>query len=78
MPASGKKVLGISIDPKEKNNLTNEIKKEANSSAKTAEKQIMQVKIGDIIQVFSRGQKIVKDASSLSSSIQNALKKGSK
>lgn len=75
LPATGKKVLGIAVKQNQKNNLTDELKKDASSSASTAQKQLMQIKIGDIVSTLSRGQKIIHDISGLQSSVQSEFKK---
>ncbi|HUD44307.1 MAG TPA: hypothetical protein VMR41_02060 [Patescibacteria group bacterium] len=78
LQSSGAKVLGASTNGIPNSSLSKEVNKEVNSTAVSVRNQVMQIKIGDIVNSFSQTQKIVHDVSGLQSTVRAELQKLSK
>ncbi len=72
---NGSKVLGANTQELGKYSVSKQVNSEMQNTLKAGEKQILQIKIGDIVNSYSQAQKIVRDVSGLQTTIRNELQK---
>ena len=73
LSSSGSQVLGANTQELKKYSVSKQVNAEITNTLNAGRKQLMQVKIGDIVNSFSQAQKIVHDVSSLQQAIRQQL-----
>jgi len=73
LKTSSSQVLGANTKELNKYSVTKQVHKEAQTTLDHGKQQLMQVKIGDIVNSFSQAQKVVKDVNGLQQTIHQQL-----
>ena len=73
LKTSGSQVLGANTQELNKYSVTKQVHAEAQNALDQGKKQVMQIKIGDIVNSFSQAQKIVHDVNGLQQMVHQQL-----
>lgn len=73
LQTSGSQVLGANTQDLKNYSVTKQVNKEVQSTFNQGKQQLMQVKIGDIVNSFTQAQKVVRDVSGLQQAIHKQL-----
>jgi len=73
LSSSGSKVLGVNTKGLNKYSVSKQVNTDIKNTLNEGKQQLLQVKIGDIINSFSQAQKIVHDVSGLQAAVHKQL-----